>query len=163
MDKNKAIIEYLFNCPVIANNPLFFNFAEAEDNNKQILTVANDKKINKPFIDGSVLKKFTFTIIDYRSVIYQALVNDPEHPNDYPNENVDEMMDVQGIIDWVTEQNDSDNLPNFGTDCVVEQIEALTDTPRLNGVDSSVSPNLAKYSVSIQVQYLDVSKVLWNK
>ena len=163
MDKNKAIIEYLFNCPVIADSPLFFNFAEAEDNNKQILTVANDKKINKPFIDGSVLKKFTFTIIDYRSVIYQALVNDPEHPNDYPNENVDEMMDVQGIIDWVTEQNDNDNLPNFGTDCVVEQIEALTDTPRLNGVDSSVSPNLAKYSVSIQVQYLDVSKVLWNK
>lgn len=162
MDKNKAIINYLFTCPVIASNPLFFNFAKAEDNNKQLITVANDKKINKPFIDGSVLKKYTFTIVDYRSVLYQALVNDPEHPDDYPNENVEEMLDVQGIIDWVTEQNDNENFPDFGSDCVVEQIEALTDNPNLNGVDTSVSPVLAKYSVSIQVQYLDTSKVVWN-
>ena len=163
MDKNKAMITYLFNCPVIASSPLFFNFAKAEDNNKQLITVANDKKVNQAFIDGSVLKKYTFTIVDYRSVLYQALVNDPEHPNDYPNENVEEMLDVQGIIDWVTEQNDNEVFPDFGNDCVIEQIEALTDNPNLNGVDTSVSPSLAKYSVSIQVQYLDNSKVLWNK
>ena len=163
MDKNKAIINYLFQCPTIQNNPLFFNFAQAEDNNKQLLTVANDKAVNKPFIDGSVQKKFTFTIIDYRSIIYQELVNDPEHPNDYPNENVEEMFDVQGIIDWITEQNDSENFPDFGTDCTIDSIEALTDSPNLNGVDPSVSPNLAKYSISIQVQYIDNSKVLWNK
>lgn len=159
MDKNKAIIEYLFGCPTIANNPLFFNFAEAEDNNKQIITAANDKKLSKPYIDGSVLKLFTFTIIDYRSVIYQALVNDPN----YPNENVEEILDVQSIIDWIETQNDLCNYPDFGSDCLVEQIQALSDSPNLNGVDTSGSPSLAKYSVSIQVQYLDKSKVLWNK
>lgn len=159
MDKNKAIIEYLFQCPTLANSPLFFNFAEAEDNNKQILTTANDKAIQKPFIDGTVLKKFTFTIIDYRSVIYQALVNVPG----FSNENVEELIDVQSLIDWIDEQNDALNFPNFGESCVVEEIQALTDTPNLNGVDTSTSPSLAKYSVSIQVQYLDKAKAIWNK
>ena len=163
MDKNKAIINYLFTCPKIAANPLFFNFAKAEDNNRQLITTSNDKRINQPYIDGSVMKQYTFTIVDYRSILYQALVNDPEHPNDYPNENVEEMLDVQGIIDWVTDQNDDLNFPDFGETCVVEQIRALSDTPNLNGVDTSVSPALAKYSVSIQVQYLDTSKVVWNK
>lgn len=158
MDKNQAVIDYLFQCPTIANNPLFFNFAKAEDNNKQLLTVANDKVIQKPYIDGSVLKKFTFTIIDYRSVIYQALVNAPG----YISENVEEMLDVQSIIDWIEEQDDLRNYPNFGDKCIVEKVEALTDSPNLNGVDTSTTPALAKYSVSLRVQYLDTSKVIWN-
>lgn len=158
MDKNKAVIDFLFSCPQIANNPLFFNFSQAEDNNKQLVTVANDKNIERPYIDGSVLKRYTFTIIDYRSVIYQAVVNKAG----YANENVEEMLDVQSIINWIEEQNDNQNFPDFGKNCVVEEIKALTDRPNLNGVDSSVTPPLAKYNVSIQIQYLDRSKVTWN-
>lgn len=158
MDKNKQVIDYLLQCPVIAENPLFFNFAQAEDNNKQIVTVANDRAVERPYIDGSVLRRYTFTIIDYRSVIYQSVVKLPN----YSNENVEEMLDVQSIIDWVTEQNDIRNYPDFGDDCTVDEIIALTDTPKLNGVDNSITPNLAKYSVSIQITYLDKSKVLFK-
>ena len=158
MDKNQQIIEYLSSCPVIAKNPLFFNFAQAEDNNKQLVTVATDKKIERPYIDGSVLKRYTFTLIDYRSVIYQAVVKQPG----YPNENIEEFLDVQSIIDWITDQNDAMNFPNFGEDCVIDEIRALTDMPNLNGVDSKQSPSLAKYSVSIQVTYLDTSKRIWK-
>lgn len=159
MDKNQAIIDYLFQCPTIANNPLFFNFAEAQDNNKQLLTAANDRSSQRPYIDGSVPRKYTFTIIDYRSVIYQSLVN---HPG-YTNENVEELFDVQSIINWVEDQNDERNFPDFGPECVVERITTLTDTPNLNGVDSAATPALAKYSMSIQVEYLDMSKMIWNK
>lgn len=158
MDKNQAIISYLSSCPVIANNPLFFNFAKAEDNNKQLVQVATDKKVERPYIDGSVLKRFTFTLIDYRSVIYQAVVKQAG----YPNENMEELLDVQSIIDWIEEQNDRGNFPDFGEDCIVDEIKALTDTPRLNGVDTSASPALAKYSVSIQILYLDTSKRIWK-
>lgn len=158
MDKNQAIITYLSSCPVIAGNPLFFNFAKAEDNNKQLVAVATDKKVERPYIDGSVLKRFTFTLIDYRSVIYQAVVKEAG----YPNENVEELLDVQSIIDWIDEQNADGNFPNFGEDCVIDEIKALTDTPRLSGVDSSASPALAKYSVSIQILYLDTSKRIWK-
>lgn len=158
MDKNQAIIAYLSSCPVIASNPLFFNFAKAEDNNKQLVVVATDKKVERPFIDGSVLKRFTFTLIDYRSVIFQAVVKEAG----YPNENMEELLDVQSIIDWIDEQNDNGNFPDFGENCVIDEIRALTDTPRLNGVDNSASPALAKYSVSIQIMYLDTSKCIWK-
>lgn len=158
MDKNQAIITYLSSCPVIASNPLFFNFAKAEDNNKQLVVVATDKKVERPYIDGSVLKRFTFTLIDYRSVIYQAVVKEAG----YPNENMEELLDVQSIINWIDEQNDACNFPDFGDDCVIDEIKALTDTPRLNGVDNSASPALAKYSVSIQILYLDTSKRIWK-
>lgn len=161
VDKNQAIIDYLTDnisgCPQIVSNPTFFNFIEAKNNNKQIVTVSQEKTVQKPFIDGSVLKQYTFTIIDYKSVAYQAIVK----LGGYSNENVEEMLEVQDIIDWVTEQDEANHFPDFGTDCIVEKIEALTDTPRLNGVDATASPVLAKYSISIRVTYLDISKKLW--
>lgn len=158
IDKNKAIIDYLITCPKINSNPLFFNFINAKNDNKQIITLSNDVAIQKPYIDGTVLKQYSFTIVDYKSVAYHAIVKTAG----YSNENVDEMLEVQDIIDWITEQNDIDNFPDFGSDCVVEEIKALTENPRLNGIDVSVSPALARYSVSIRVTYLDISKKLWS-
>lgn len=158
VDKNQAIIDYLMNCPTLAKNDMFFNFAHEEDDNKQIVTQATDKVLERPFIDGSVLKQYTFTLIDYRSVVYQALVN----IQGYSNENVDEMFDVQSIIDWIEEQEDNRNYPDFGNECVVDEIHALTESPNLNGVDRETTPNLAKYSVAIRVNYIDYSKCIWG-
>lgn len=158
MDKNQAIVDYLISCPAIKNNPLFFNFADIKDNNKQLVTVANEKALDKPYIDGSVLKQYTFTIMDYKSVAYNAIVK----LQGYTDENISDMMDVQSIIDWIAEQNNAYSFPDFGDECTVESIEALTDNPSLNGVDTSAQPALAKYSITIRVQYLDNSKVLWR-
>ena len=159
MDKTQAIIEYLITCPSIASSPLYFNFINAEDDDKQFVTMANEKMLQRPFIDGSVQKRFTFTIIDFRSVAYQELAK--LHID--TNENVEEYLDIQGIIDWIDEQNDSRNFPDFGVDCIIDSITTTTDNPNLNGVDTSAKPALAKYSISIQVDYIDTSKQLWNK
>lgn len=158
IDKNQAVIDFLLTCPAIQDNPLFFNFLNAKDDNKQLVVTGNEKSINKAFVDGSVQKRFTFTIIDYKSVAYQAIVNSPI----LVNENVQEVFETQGIIDWISEQNDSRNFPNFGDDCIIEEMHTLTDNPNLNGVDTSVSPALAKYSISIQIDYVDTSKMIWR-
>lgn len=158
MDKNNAIIEYLCQCPYIRDNKLFFNFIEAKDNNKQIISTANDKAIDKPYIDGSVKKRFTFTIMDYKSITYNAIAK----AVGYNNENVEDILEVQTIIDWITEQNDNHNFPNFGVDCVIDDIIAISDNPNLSAVDTSKTPALARYSVSIQVNYVDYSKSNWN-
>lgn len=157
MDKNQAVIDFLLNCPQIHTNPLYFNFTEAKDNSKQIVTLGNEKAVNKPYIDGSVLKRFTFTIIDYKSVAYRAIAKQAG----LVDENVEEIAEVQSIIDWVTEQADNKNYPDFGTDCIIEDMKVLTDNPNLNGTDTSVSPVLAKYSLSIQIEYIDYSKAIW--
>ena len=96
MDKNQAIIDYLNTCPSIVNNPLFFNFANAKDENKQITVRSSDKNRNRSYVDGSVEKQFSFTIYDFRSISYNAIVTQ----TGLVNENVDELKDIQGIIDW---------------------------------------------------------------
>ncbi|MBP3280151.1 MAG: hypothetical protein J6M44_14470, partial [Butyrivibrio sp.] len=144
VDKNQAVIDFLLTCPAIRDSYLYFNFTQAEDNNKQIITLANEKALHKQFIDGSVEKQYTFTIIDFKAVTPKPVVEGRV------DENVDDMVQVQDIIDWVTEQSDNRNYPDFGEDNEVEDIRALTDNPNLNGIDSTMSPALAKYSISIQ-------------
>lgn len=158
MDKNTAIINYLIQCPAIQDSPLYFNFVHGNEDDKQIITTSNEKTIDRPYIDGSILKRFTFTIIDFKSIAYRAVVKDDIHPD----ENVEDLLQVQDIIDWIEEQNDEQNFPDFGEDCVIEEIKTTANNPNLNGIDSNVSPALAKYSISIQVNYIDYSKVLWN-
>lgn len=157
VDKTQAMIEYLLTCPKIEGSPLYFNFVKASDEDKQFVTASNEKTLHQPYIDGSVMKRFTFTIIDFRSVAYQEL---PKLAIS-SNENVEEYVDVQGIIDWVTEQNLLKNFPNFGEDCIIDEIRTTSENPNLNGVDTSSNPVLAKYSVSIQIDYLDNSQRIY--
>lgn len=158
MDKNQAVLEYLQQCPAIANSSIFFNFVNAKDDDKQYVTVASDRILNRPFVDGSVQKLFTFTIIDYRSVSYQELVK----TSISTNENVEEFFDIQGLVDWIADQNEVRNYPDFGTDCTIDSMWTTTDKANLNGVDTNSKPALAKYSISIQIQYIDESKMIWK-
>ena len=167
--KEQAILNYLIECPQIKNNPLFFNFINAKPDNKQFITTGNESKVNKPFINGSVLKRYTFTLIDFRSASYQPLpkitvttttTTTTSETHLIMNENVEELIDVQGIIDWLNEKADAREYPDLGAHCVVDSMKVLTENPILNGVDTQVKPALAKYSFSIQIDYIDYSKAI---
>lgn len=158
MDKNQSVIDFLMTCPYVAENPVYFNFTEAQDNSKSIITVANDRAINTAYIDGSIQKRYTFTIIDFKSIIDQAL---PVVAG-YVSENVADVFDVQSLIDWIEEQNDNKNYPNFGDKCFIEEMSTTSETPNLNGIDSQETPNLAKYSITIVIDYIDKSKCIWS-
>lgn len=160
MDKERVLLEYLITCPAIKNSPFYFNFIEAQDDNKQFVTSENDKVTNRNFLDGSIEKQYTFTIIDYKSVAYRAIVKSLNMESD---ENLEEYLDVKALIEWITEQNNLKNFPDFGGDCIIDKIEALTENPNLNGVDTTTTPSLAKYSVAIRITYIDTSKAIWNK
>ncbi len=159
IDKNQAVIDFLIACPTIQQNPLFFNFLNAKDDNKQIITQANDIMLNDRYIDGSVLKRFLFTIVDFRSIVNEPIPK----VEGYVNENVEEYQDVQSIMDWINLQNDLQNYPDFGTDCFIDDMRTTSANPNLNGVDTDVTPALAKYSMSIQIDYLDTSKCVWKQ
>lgn len=156
MNKNKAVIDFLLTCPAIAENPFFFNFGNANAENNQFVTNATDISINTPFIDGSVRKRYTFTLIFYKAVAYRALV---ENKSD---ENMEYVVDIQDILDWINEQGEAHVYPNFGNKCIIDTMQALTNEPNLNSVDKSSTPALAKYSISIKIEYIDTSKAIWN-
>ena len=158
IDKNQAVIDFLLQCPQIQNSPLYFNFINAEDNDKQIVTSSNDVYLNQPYIDGSVLKRYTFTLLDFKSISESAIVT----VAGYMNENVEDLADVQTIIDWVKEQNELSNFPDFGEHCVIQRMEPTTNNPHLEGINTEITPMLAMYSVSIEIDYIDTSKMIWR-
>lgn len=158
INKNQAVIDYLITCPTILNSPLYFNFINAKNDTNQLLTVSNDQYTNVSYIDGSVKRIYTFTILTFKSAADIAVVK----ASGYPNENLSDMHDIQALIDWIKEQEELHNYPDFGEDCIVESIAPTTDEPNFDGIDEQVSPPLAVYSTSIQIEYLDISKKIWR-
>ena len=157
VDKNQAVIDFLITCPTIRDNPLFFNFSKEEDDNKSVITEGNDRALTRPYIDGSVKRRYTFTIIDYKSVTHNAIIKQ----TGYSNENIEDIKDLQAIIDWVNEQADARNFPNFGTDCEMDAMYTTSDNPNFDGVDNTVAPQLVRYSVTIIIEYIDNSKRIY--
>jgi len=156
MDKNEAVISFLMECPTIQENPLFFNFADIEDGNNHFVTQTDTVK--KHYVDGSALKAYTFTIACYKSVSHIALVG----TSTFGDENIENMALVQEIMDWIEKQADERHYPDFGENYIIESLRNLTDDPKLDGVDISVNPPLARYSIGVQIEYLDNTKKLWN-
>ncbi len=156
MDKNEAIIEFLIQCPTIQDNPLFFNFAEEESGNNHIITQSD--KIIKTYVDGSVLKTYTFTIACYKSVAHNAIVG----TSSFGDENIENMAMVQDILDWINLQANERIYPDFGADYIIENMVTLTSDPDLDGIDVSVNPPLARYSIGVKIEYIDNTKKLWN-
>ena len=158
IDKNEAIIKYLLTCPYLAPYKSYFNFGNADDNNKQFVMRATDKSTNRHYIDGSILKIYTFDIVDFKSIGYNAIIKQ----EGYPDENVTDIDEVQQILDWIDEQEDLHNYPDFGPTCEIQSIRATSNEPNLNNIDTSVTPALAVYKVTVNIEYLDTSKCLWN-
>lgn len=158
VDKNQAVIDYIITCPTIQNSPLYFNFINAKNDTNQFLTIANDFYTNKNYVDGSVERRYDFTIVTFKSATDIAV---PKSIG-LENENVSDMATIQSLIDWIREQEELRNYPNFGEDCEIDEILTTTETPRFDGINEQVSPPLAVYSVTIQIKYIDKSKVLWR-
>lgn len=158
IDKNQAVINFFLQCPNIYKNPLYFNFINAKDNTNQFLTQPNQRYSNRQFVDGSEMKQYPFTIIIHKSTNDIPVVK----LEGYSNENMADMSDVQSLIDWIKEQNELHNYPDFGEDCIIESMLPTTDNPSFDGIDEEPSPPLAVYSVAVEIQYLDISKRIWR-
>ena len=158
VDKNKATITFLTNCPIIKDNPLFFNFGNVKNNDCQYITTSNDVALDKKFIDGSVSRRYIFTLETFRSISDNEIVKDET----VDNENIEDMFELQDIIDWVNSQGESNNFPDFGEDITIEEMETTTDIPHFEGVDTSASPALAMYSMTIRIDYIDYTKTIWS-
>lgn len=158
MDRNKQVIEFLLQCDEIKNSAIYFNFINVDDGNTQILTNATDVSTNRPFVDGSVMRRYTFTLVQFKSVNDIAI---PQNP-DKSHENIDDMYSMQILLDWVNEQDDLHNYPDFGDKCIIEKVWTDTDEPSFDGIDDSVSPAMAAYSITINIDYIDYTKVIWS-
>ena len=157
MDKNKATINFLVTYPDLLTSPLFVNFINAKNENIQFMPSSNDKALNKPFIDGSVKKRYTFSLVITKSMTDLAFPT-----TTLTNENIEDLAEIQSLMDWINEQGDNYNYPDFGTDCVIEEMHTVAENPSLDGINTEVTPALALYSMEIRIDYIDYTKVIWS-
>lgn len=148
------MVEFIQQCPTIQNNPLFFNFAESGDGHNHFITEKD--AVMRRYIDGSAQKQYTFSIASYYSVSHNAVIQADE------DENIENMAKVQEILDWINEQANIHNFPDFGPDCIVDDMQTLTSDPDIDGIDTSVNPPIVRYSIGVKVSYLDNSTRVWN-
>ena len=156
MDKNQAVVNFLKTYTDINNNALFFNFGDIENNAYQVNVTFNDTSLNKKYIDGSELRRYTIYIDSFKSVSTTPVISG------YSAENIDDMQEVQDLLDWVIEQAENQNYPDFGNSCVIDSMTTLTNEPQFLGVDSSLNPPVAIYRVVVRIDYLDYTKRLWS-
>lgn len=157
VDKNKAILNFIATYSGIETSPIFVNFINAKDDDIQFLTDSNDTNLNKTFIDGSVMKRYTFSLVVTRSITDLAIAKDI-----MLNENIDDLADIQAFMDWINEQGDNHNYPDFGEKCIIEEMYTTSENPSIDGINTEVSPALALYSMEIRIDYIDYTKVIWS-
>ena len=156
MDKNAAVTTFLQTYTPINNNPLFFNFGDIENDAYQVNVSYNDASLNKKYIDGSELRRYTIYIDSFKSVSTTPVITG------YSAENLEDMQEVQDLLDWIIEQADNNNYPDFGEDCTIDSMTTLTTEPQLIGIDSTLNPPIAIYRITIRIDYIDYTKRLWS-
>ena len=156
MDKNEIMLAFLKTCPYIKDDTMFFNFGNIEDGAHQLVTNSDDVSLQRPYIDGSVLKRYTFSIDSFKSAAYNPIVNG------YSDENVEDFKAIQELLDWVVEQNELQNFPDFGEDCIIDEMLPVTSKPALLVADTTVTPPIAIYRITIRIIYLDTSKQIFK-
>jgi len=157
VDKNKAVLTFLATYPDIQTNPIFVNFINAKNDTIQFLTNDNDKRLNKPFVDGSVLKRYTLTLVISKSITNMAIAKDI-----LSNENLEDIASIQAMMDWLNEQGDNAIYPDFGIDCVIEDMHTTSENPSVDGINTAITPALCLYSMEIRIDYIDYTKVIWS-
>ena len=155
-DKYTVMLDYLRQCPAM-QGVLGFQTVDAQDGSLRVLTTGADAEYRRTYIDGSVLRRFDFTIEFYRTMSYVPYVEGtPE-----PIENIQDILDVQELIDWIDDQKSAQNFPEFGAGYVVDSITPMNDQPNLAWLDAvNYDPPLAKYTVNIRVEYMDYTRAI---
>lgn len=153
MTKNEVMLAYVQRCPAIGR--LYFTAGEMRPDSVQITASSVETAAQTAYIDGSRLRYLDYNLIWFRPLAV-APVRNPA-TGQY-NQAVAEIDDIQEIIDWVEKRNDAHDLPEFGDGYVTDSIRCLQAVPQLLGIDNNYSPPLARYTFTLRVEFLDITR-----
>lgn len=151
MDYVTPFIKWLLQSEYIKKNKLFLNAVQAKDNSKQIVTQQINKNQDIEYIDGSTLHRVIFTVFDYKSINFNQLLKTRLESN----ENIEDLLEVGNINEFVAKMEKDCNYPDFGKRFEVQKIYCEYLTPSSPTIDSNSSPALAKYSIPIICEVLE--------
>lgn len=142
MTKHDAMVEYMSpKVEELVGRFLNFNVSLGEEGNISFLTNYSDK-LRKKYIRVGAEKEYGFTVVITRTF--------SEETDDL---NLDAMNFSQGFMDWIDEQDQKKEYPDFGKKCQVKKIENLQNMPNLASVDWENM--IAQYMLQCRVIYFE--------
>ena len=132
---------WLRECPRIRD--LYFSFGEAKRGATVLAPVtAFADEFDREFIDGGGLKHCDFALIRFETI-------DP--PPDGGAENVEILLDVGALAEWIADQNDAGAFPDFPEDCLITGVHVL---PSGAGGIAAHDEYSAQYMLQFRVEYI---------
>ena len=109
VNRYEKVMELIKQCHLVGNDT-YFNFIDETNNdgNTTLATVPYGQLIKK-YVDGEKLMKMQFEIRQVKPL------------TQYSNTtaNMEEMQKVKEFLEWINEQGEKGNYPDFGDKCVI--------------------------------------------
>lgn len=144
--KHLAVWNWFYQCPLFKE--LYFIFSDGSNGNVIISpdnvifpsSCASDD-IVKSYINRTFEKNYDFTVILFLPYTMQT----------NSTENIDWIRIVEGVNEWVEEQEKIGNYPNFLSG---NSIQSITTLPAIDGISAQDSDG-AKYQFTVRITYID--------
>lgn len=137
--KHKAVWDWLQTCTEIAD--LFFNFSGEMQGSTLFapITVYKDTA-NIEFADGSSERFYDYALAQIRPI------------DTTPNEtgNIDQLEEFEALAEWISEQNDDKNFPEFPTGNTITEVSVLESNA---GYVAAQDQYNAKYMLQFRIVY----------
>lgn len=144
---NQKTIEWLKQNPDIGK--LYTIFGE-EKAGAVIFTPVMDRPFENKYIDGSFRRAFTIALNTFQTISRHTV--DSVAPE--ITQNIEKFFKVENIIEWIEEQHESHNFPDF-TPYEIEEIQILARNPNMAGQ----SLELVRYMCQFRILYMDYTKI----
>lgn len=138
--KTEAVVEWAKTWPGF-DDLLKLNATKSEYDEKSLVTNYTDVTTGEPFIDKTAPRRYMFSL--------NLILSWSDGVDDV---NIEAMQKASKLLDWVNDQFDEGNLPDFG-DAIITSIETDQNLPALNFVFADDS--LAQYTIAARIDYIE--------
>ncbi len=139
MDRDQALFDWLKGNADL-NATLLFNFLSEKDGDMALIVAPESQAPQN--IDGSRERRYLF---------YLQLMRPLSQTTD--DINVESMKMLRIWMDWLDEQEEAGNYPDFGPKCSCYELSNLADNPQL--AMTYTEDQKAKYQFAAQITYLE--------
>ena len=135
-NRHRATWDWLQKCPHIQD--LFFNAAQAGDGNTQLFP---SEDVLETYLDGSSLRRYKCALTRFMEISFD--------PNDLSN--IQDAVDMDRLGEWIEEQNERRNFPEFPDGCAINEI---TVDANESGYLAMLDAGIAKYMLQFNIEYV---------
>lgn len=136
MDKNKAVFEWLKECPIFER--LFFNFGTAKEKTSTFIPVPTDFTVKRDIFNTET-KHYDFAVSVF------GRVDDITFGGE---ENISDMNLLQQLTEWIKVQNKERKFPDFGENCYIDEISVVQNIPASMRTMQNISKYLSQYRIT---------------